>query len=93
MLTEDFIEGQRSRLLRRCRLYEDEMNNDLLPADMRAHKANMLRRIIPAVLRLMDEGGYGTCIGCGDEIPQRRLELVPATLHCVECAPGGRRGG
>jgi RNA polymerase-binding transcription factor DksA len=95
MLTKDFVEDQRRRLLRRCRLYEDEMNNELLPADMRAHKANMLRRVIPAVLHRMDEGDYGSCVVCGGEIPKRRLELVPATLHCVGCAPvihGGQAG-
>ena len=91
MLTKDFIEAQRQRLLRRCRSYEEEMNNEVLPVEMRAHKANMLRRVIPSVLRRMGEGDYGVCVECGEEIPRRRLELVPATLHCVECAPAGRR--
>jgi RNA polymerase-binding transcription factor DksA len=87
MLTREFIDGQRQRLLRRCESYQDEMNNALLPPEMRAHKATMLRRVIPTVLRRMDEGEYDVCIECGEKIPQRRLELVPATLHCVECAP------
>jgi RNA polymerase-binding transcription factor DksA len=87
MLTREFIEAQRQRLLRRRRAYQEEMNNELLPAEMRAHKATMLRLVIPAVLRRIDEGEYDVCIVCGEQIPQRRLELVPATLHCVGCAP------
>jgi DnaK suppressor protein len=31
-------------------------------------------------------GSYGVCERCGQEIPVARLEALPATSLCVECA-------
>lgn len=36
-------------------------------------------------LRRMDEGTYGKCERCGQEIPFERLEARPATTLCVAC--------
>jgi DnaK suppressor protein len=46
-----------------------------------------LRRIAAALQRI-DEGEFGYCSNCGDEIARRRLELDPATPLCVDCASG-----
>ncbi len=35
-------------------------------------------------LRRLDEGTYGTCEVCGTEIPDERLEAMPATRLCLE---------
>jgi RNA polymerase-binding transcription factor DksA len=35
-------------------------------------------------LRRLDEGTYGTCEVCGKEIPDERLEAMPATRLCLE---------
>jgi RNA polymerase-binding transcription factor DksA len=35
-------------------------------------------------LRRLDEGTYGTCEVCGREIPDERLEAMPATRLCLE---------
>ncbi len=35
-------------------------------------------------LRRLDEGTYGTCEVCGREIPEERLEALPATRLCLE---------
>ena len=37
-------------------------------------------------LAKLDEGSYGTCDRCGDEIPPRRLEVMPDSTLCVQCA-------
>ena len=37
-------------------------------------------------LERMDEGGYGTCVDCGAEIPIARLEARPMSVRCVDCA-------
>ena len=37
-------------------------------------------------LAKLDEGTYGTCDGCGAEIPPRRLEVMPDSVLCVQCA-------
>ena len=39
---------------------------------------------IDAALGRMDEGEYGTCVDCGEEIPIERLRALPFTLRCQE---------
>lgn len=34
------------------------------------------------------EGSYGICEICGSAIPEARLEALPATTRCVDCASG-----
>jgi RNA polymerase-binding transcription factor DksA len=36
-------------------------------------------------LRRLDEGGYGSCEGCGAPIPFDRLEVIPHARRCVAC--------
>ncbi|MBB4265303.1 TraR/DksA family transcriptional regulator [Roseospira visakhapatnamensis] len=45
---------------------------------------------IDAALKRMDEGDYGICLQCGEDIPARRLAFDPAVPHCIACA-GGRK--
>lgn len=35
------------------------------------------------------DGTYGTCDGCGADIPEARLDVRPAATQCVACAAGG----
>ncbi|HGG06650.1 MAG TPA: TraR/DksA family transcriptional regulator [Aliiroseovarius sp.] len=46
------------------------------------------RAKITAALARMDEGEYGYCLECGDEIAEKRLELDPAVATCISCASG-----
>ncbi len=46
-----------------------------------------LRRIASALARI-DEGEYGYCLECGEEISVRRVELTPAAPLCIGCASG-----
>lgn len=39
---------------------------------------------IEGALRRIDEGTYGTCVVCGREIPQERLEAVPWASLCID---------
>ena len=41
---------------------------------------------IDATFSRMDEGEFGFCVMCGDDIPEKRLELDPTIAVCVECA-------
>jgi len=43
-------------------------------------------RLIDAALKRIDEGEYGYCISCGDDIPEKRLAFDPAAARCVDCA-------
>ncbi len=44
-----------------------------------------LNRIKAAIGRI-DEGEYGYCAECGDEIAERRLEVDPMAERCINCA-------
>jgi DnaK suppressor protein len=37
-------------------------------------------------LAKLDEGSYGRCDGCGGPIAPARLEAVPESALCIECA-------
>jgi DnaK suppressor protein len=40
---------------------------------------------IDAALKRIDEGSYGTCIDCGQQIRRERLEANPWASHCINC--------
>ena len=40
---------------------------------------------VAAALRRMDDGDYGLCLGCGDEIEARRLAARPESPFCLAC--------
>lgn len=42
-----------------------------------------------AALAKMDEGTYGVCEVCEQEIPEDRLEARPLSVRCVRCAAAG----
>ena len=41
---------------------------------------------IRSALGRIDDGTYGVCSKCGDDIAVGRLRAMPATLFCVRCA-------
>lgn len=61
-------------------LENDEVLDHLEPAT-RQELGDIL-----AALERMEEGTYGQCIDCGDEISASRLKAIPHTLRCIECA-------
>lgn len=44
-----------------------------------------LIREIEHALRRLDEGTFGLCDLCGEEIPERRLKVYPMTILCIQC--------
>jgi DnaK suppressor protein len=40
---------------------------------------------IDSALERMEQGGYGICAECGEEINVRRLEIQPDARWCVDC--------
>lgn len=58
--------------------YEKELSVD-------ANTEDLLRKAEKALERL-NEGSYGVCESCGAAIPVARLEVLPYTTVCVECA-------
>jgi DnaK suppressor protein len=47
-------------------------------------KSETLHKIEEALARL-DEGTYGFCNECGDEISERRLRALPFAVRCKDC--------
>lgn len=47
-------------------------------------KAETLNKIDEA-LRRLEEGTYGYCFECGDEITERRLRALPFAVRCKDC--------
>ena len=43
---------------------------------------------IDLALSRLDAGTYGICEGCGKDIPQDRLQALPATGYCIKCSAG-----
>ncbi|MGV3570794.1 MAG: TraR/DksA family transcriptional regulator [Ramlibacter sp.] len=65
---------------------------DVAAEDSRARIANAtlsraageLAQVNAALLRVQ-EGSYGVCDACGDDIDERRLAAVPAARFCTAC--------
>jgi DnaK suppressor protein len=47
----------------------------------------MVRRIEAALARI-EQGTYGVCAACGDDINPRRLDALPWTEYCLRCQQG-----
>lgn len=43
-------------------------------------------RMIKAALERMEAGEYGICVTCGNAISEDRLEVLPCTPFCRNCA-------
>jgi len=41
---------------------------------------------IDAALRRLEDGRYGICVTCGEDISPKRLEAWPASAQCLDCA-------
>lgn len=62
-----------------------EQEGDEVLEDLgRAGQAEIAR--IRAALKRIEEGTYGECVRCGEEISPDRLDLVPETPFCRRCA-------
>ena len=44
-----------------------------------------LLRHVKGALRRINDGSYGTCLHCEEDISPRRLEAVPWAAYCIRC--------
>ncbi len=65
----------------------DALQNQAMAKAQQARRDLETRRLRAALARI-DEGEFGWCEDCGEEIAIRRLELDPAATRCVSCASG-----
>ena len=47
---------------------------------------------IEEALERMDDGEYGVCVNCGQEVQPKRLEAVPWARYCITCQDLQERG-
>ncbi|MBV9084927.1 MAG: TraR/DksA family transcriptional regulator [Acidobacteriaceae bacterium] len=47
-------------------------------------ESNLLRNVRSA-LRRIEEGSFGTCLHCEEEISPKRLNAVPWAAYCIQC--------
>lgn len=43
-------------------------------------------RRVEAAIKRIDEGEYGYCIACGEDIAEKRLAVDPTVATCIKCA-------
>ncbi len=65
----------------------DALQAQAMSKATQARRDGEARRLRAALARL-DEGEYGYCLDCGEEISHARLELDPAAPRCIGCATG-----
>jgi DnaK suppressor protein len=68
-----------------------ELETDGVPASGHESEQALIRMLdtrlmdIDRALERIDDGSYGVCAGCSQDIPPRRLEALPFATLCVSC--------
>jgi DnaK suppressor protein len=55
-------------------------------------RESRLLRDVRSALGRIDEGTFGTCLHCEEDISRRRLEAVPWAKLCLSCQEAADRG-
>ncbi|GGJ45365.1 TraR/DksA family transcriptional regulator [Streptomyces brasiliensis] len=53
-----------------------------------SHQKEAIRQVLQQIDEAFDrveDGTYGTCLGCARPVPAERLEILPYTPFCVAC--------
>ncbi len=51
---------------------------------IRGRERKLIEKIEEALGRI-DDGTYGVCAGCGEDISLKRLEARPVAKYCIDC--------
>lgn len=73
------VQGRLSRM--------DALQKQAMGQEVDRRRQLELRRITAALERI-EEGEFGYCIGCGEDIEAKRLSLNPSLPQCSKCASG-----
>ncbi len=60
-----------------------DLSEDISLRHLSVHKETLNK--IDTALRKLDEGTYGICDECGDEINEERLKIMPFAIYCRDC--------
>lgn len=65
----------------------DALQNQAMSLAQQNRRDQQARLLLEALVRI-EEGEFGYCEDCGEDIAQKRLELNPAATKCISCASG-----
>lgn len=77
------VELDQTRVGRLSRM--DAIQAQAMSVEVQRRREQQLK-LIDAALRRIDEGVFGLCAECGEEIDPRRLEFDPTSRLCIDCA-------
>ena len=60
-------------------------NDDVLEEIAKETQTSIAR--LKAALQRLEDNNYGICSSCGKDIAEARLNAIPETTFCVNCAP------
>ena len=63
----------------------DALQVQAMAKALEVRRQGRLQRI-EAALRRLEDGDYGYCAECGEDIPAKRLAIDPTIASCVDCA-------
>jgi DnaK suppressor protein len=63
----------------------DALQNQAMQLETQRRRTVEIQRI-DAALKRIDDGEFGYCVSCGNEIEPKRLENDPTTPICFDCA-------
>ncbi|MDX6558979.1 MAG: DnaK suppressor protein [Blastocatellia bacterium] len=56
------------------------------------NRDSTVRRSVASALYRIQDGSFGTCVHCDNEIGRRRLEVLPWAPLCIACQEAADRG-
>jgi DnaK suppressor protein len=83
--SRDTVELQQDSVGRLSRM--DALQQQAMAKAQERRRAAERSRIRAALARI-EEGEWGYCLECGDEIAERRLRGDPSVATCIACASG-----
>lgn len=82
------VELDQTRVGRVSRM--DAMQSQAMSLEVKRRQELQLKKL-GAALKRLDDGDYGYCIRCGEEINVERLKVELTTLLCIGCAERGEQ--
>lgn len=82
MFSEEYLSLQKRRIEARLDWCNRIIRNRRIDALFKAQKVRPAQLL---ALARIESADYGLCSDCGDPIPKKRLNVVPATNRCIRC--------
>lgn len=60
-----------------------DLAEDINLKHLSSHRDDLQK--LDEAIRKLNEGTYGICEDCGDEISEKRLNILPYAIYCIDC--------